>query len=149
MSGNADALRDMIANMAHGGRIALLGIPPEEFAIDWNQVVFNMLTIKGIYGREMYETWYAMSVMVQSGLDISPVITHHFGRDDTKRRSPPPPAVRPARSSCTGGTEMYSAVKDQLTSELDEIRAAGLYKAERVIGTPAERERHAWAATRS
>ena len=82
MSGNAAALRDMIANMAHGGRIALLGIPPEEFAIDWNQVVFNMLTIKGIYGREMYETWYAMSVMVQSGLDISPVITHHFGYED-------------------------------------------------------------------
>ena len=82
MSGNASALRDMIANMAHGGRIALLGIPPEEFAIDWNAVVFNMLTIKGIYGREMYETWYAMSVMVQSGLDISPVITHHFGFED-------------------------------------------------------------------
>jgi threonine 3-dehydrogenase len=82
MSGNADALRDMIANMAHGGRIALLGIPPEEFAIDWNQVVFNMLTIRGIYGREMYETWYAMSVMVQSGLDISPVITHHFSFED-------------------------------------------------------------------
>ena len=78
MSGNAAALRDMIANMAHGGQIAMLGIPPEEFAIDWNQVVFNMLTIKGIYGREMYETWYAMTVMVQSGLDISPVITHHF-----------------------------------------------------------------------
>ncbi|MBE2317216.1 L-threonine 3-dehydrogenase [Solirubrobacter sp. CPCC 204708] len=82
MSGNASALRDMIANMAHGGRIALLGIPPEEFAIDWNQVVFNMLTIKGIYGREMYETWYAMTVMVQSGLDISPVITHHFAAED-------------------------------------------------------------------
>jgi threonine 3-dehydrogenase len=82
MSGNAAALRDMIANMAHGGRIALLGIPPEEFAIDWNQVVFNMLTIKGIYGREMYETWYAMTVMVQSGLDISPVITHHFAAAD-------------------------------------------------------------------
>ena len=82
MSGNAAALRDMIANMAHGGRIAMLGIPPEEFAIDWNQVVFNMLTIKGIYGREMYETWYAMSVMLQSGLDISPVITHHFGHDE-------------------------------------------------------------------
>jgi threonine 3-dehydrogenase len=70
MSGNASALRDMIANMAHGGRIALLGIPPEAFAIDW------------IYGREMYETWYAMSVMVQSGLDISPVITHHFSYED-------------------------------------------------------------------
>ena len=88
MSGNAAALRDMIANMAHGGRIALLGIPPEEFAIDWNQVVFNMLTIKGIYGREMYETWYAMTVMVQSGLDISPVITHHFAAPTTRRRSP-------------------------------------------------------------
>ncbi|MDA0179120.1 L-threonine 3-dehydrogenase [Solirubrobacter phytolaccae] len=82
MSGNASALRDMIANMSHGGKIALLGIPPEEFAIDWNQVVFNMLTIKGIYGREMYETWYAMTVMVQSGLDISPVITHHFSAAD-------------------------------------------------------------------
>jgi threonine 3-dehydrogenase len=82
MSGNASALRDMIANMSHGGKIALLGIPPEEFAIDWNQVVFNMLTIKGIYGREMYETWYAMTVMVQSGLDISPVITHHFAAED-------------------------------------------------------------------
>jgi threonine 3-dehydrogenase len=82
MSGNASALRDMIANLSHGGKIALLGIPPEEFAIDWNQVVFNMLTIKGIYGREMYETWYAMTVMVQSGLDISPVITHHFAASD-------------------------------------------------------------------
>jgi threonine 3-dehydrogenase len=82
MSGNAGALRDMLANMAHGGRIALLGIPPEEFAIDWNHVVFNMLTIRGIYGREMYETWYAMTVMVQSGLDVSPVITHHFQYGD-------------------------------------------------------------------
>ncbi|RKQ92665.1 L-threonine 3-dehydrogenase [Solirubrobacter pauli] len=82
MSGNASALREMIANMSHGGKLALLGIPPEEFAIDWNQVVFNMLTIKGIYGREMYETWYAMTVMVQSGLDISPVITHHFAASD-------------------------------------------------------------------
>jgi threonine 3-dehydrogenase len=82
MSGNADALRDMLANMAHGGRIALLGIPPDEFAIDWNHVVFNMLTIRGIYGREMYETWYAMTVMVQSGLDVSPVITHHFPYED-------------------------------------------------------------------
>src|SRR3954454_3694858 len=82
MSGSADALRDMLANMAHGGRIALLGIPPDEFPIDWNHVVFNMLTIRGIYGREMYETWYAMTVMVQSGLDVSPVITHHFQYGD-------------------------------------------------------------------
>jgi len=79
MSGNPSALRDMIANMAHGGRVALLGIPTTDFAIDWTTVVFNMLTIKGIYGREMYETWYKMSVMVQSGLDISPIITHRLG----------------------------------------------------------------------
>jgi threonine 3-dehydrogenase len=78
MSGNESAFREMIANMCHGGRIAMLGIPPREMAIDWNAVIFNMLTIKGIYGREMYETWYKMTVMLQSGLDISPVITHRF-----------------------------------------------------------------------
>src|SRR5206468_494892 len=76
MSGNASAFRDMIAAMSHGARIAMLGIPAGEMAIDWRTVIFNMLTIKGIYGREMYETWYKMSVMLQSGLDISPVITH-------------------------------------------------------------------------
>jgi threonine 3-dehydrogenase len=78
MSGNASAFRDMIANMAHGGKIAMLGIPAEPIAIEWNTVVFNMLTIKGIYGREMYETWYKMTVMLESGLDIKPVITHRF-----------------------------------------------------------------------
>jgi|UniRef100_UPI00404905DF threonine 3-dehydrogenase len=78
MSGNPQALNDMIDNMAHGGRIALLGIMPSTAAVDWNKVVFNMLTIKGIYGREMYETWYKMTSMIQSGLDISPVITHRF-----------------------------------------------------------------------
>jgi len=78
MSGNARALNDMIDNMAHGGRIALLGIMPDKAAIDWNKVVFNMLTIRGIYGREMYETWYKMTALIQSGLDISPVITHRF-----------------------------------------------------------------------
>ncbi|MDB6022871.1 MAG: L-threonine 3-dehydrogenase [Pedosphaera sp.] len=78
MSGNAAAFRDMIANVSHGGKIAMLGIPEKEMAIDWNTVVFSMLTIKGIYGREMYETWYKMTVMLQSGLDISPVITHRF-----------------------------------------------------------------------
>jgi threonine 3-dehydrogenase len=78
MSGQPGALRDMLANMAHGGRVAMLGIPSEEIAIDWNSVVFNMLTIKGIYGREMYESWYAMTVLLQSGLDITPVITHRF-----------------------------------------------------------------------
>ena len=78
MSGNPQALRDMIDNMCHGGKIAMLGIPSEPIPIDWNKVVFNMLTIKGIYGREMYETWYKMSVMLESGLDIRPVITHRF-----------------------------------------------------------------------
>ena len=78
MSGNATAFRDMLANMCHGGKIAMLGIPEAEMAIDWNTVVFNMLTIKGIYGREMYETWYKMTVMLQSGLDIRPIITHRF-----------------------------------------------------------------------
>jgi threonine 3-dehydrogenase len=78
MSGSPDALHAMIANMSHGGRIALLGIPTEEIAIDWTKVVFNMLTLRGIYGREMYETWYQMTVMLQSGLDIAPVITHRM-----------------------------------------------------------------------
>jgi threonine 3-dehydrogenase len=82
MSGNADAFRDMLNNMCHGGKIAMLGIPPNEISIDWNIVVFNMLTIKGIYGREMYETWYQMSVMIDSGLDIAPVITHRYSCDD-------------------------------------------------------------------
>jgi threonine 3-dehydrogenase len=78
MSGDPQALRDMLANMCHGGKIALLGIPESESAIDWTRVIFNGLTIKGIYGREMYETWYKMTVMVQSGLDISQVITHRY-----------------------------------------------------------------------
>ena len=82
MSGNPAALRSMIANMAHGGRIALLGIPSEQISLDLNPVIFNMLTVKGIYGREMYETWYQMTVMIQSGLDIRPVITHRFGHRD-------------------------------------------------------------------
>ncbi|MGA3236970.1 MAG: L-threonine 3-dehydrogenase [Bryobacteraceae bacterium] len=78
MSGNPAGFRDMIANMSHGAKIAMLGIPSEDMSIDWRTVIFNMLTIKGIYGREMYETWYKMSVMLQSGLDISPVITHRL-----------------------------------------------------------------------
>jgi threonine 3-dehydrogenase len=82
MSGNASAFRDMLNNMAHGGKIAMLGIPDKETAIDWNIVIFNMLTIKGIYGREMYETWYKMTVMLECGLDISPVITHRLSYRD-------------------------------------------------------------------
>lgn len=78
MSGNSNAFHEMIANLAHGGKIAMLGIPTEPIAIDWNEVVFNMLTIKGIYGREMYETWYKMTVLIQGGLNISPVITHRY-----------------------------------------------------------------------
>lgn len=78
MSGNPQAFRDMIDNMCHGAKIAMLGIPNQEIAIDWNKVIFNMLTIKGIYGREMFETWYLMQSMLQSGLDITPVITHRF-----------------------------------------------------------------------
>ena len=78
MSGNPAAFGAMLDNMCHGGKIAMLGIPSEPIAIDWNQVVFNMLTIKGIYGREMYETWYKMTVMLQSGLDIKPIITHRL-----------------------------------------------------------------------
>ena len=78
MSGNANAFREMLANMSHGAKIAMLGIPSNEIAIDWKLVIFNMLTIKGIYGREMYETWYKMTVMLESGLDIKPVITHRF-----------------------------------------------------------------------
>jgi threonine 3-dehydrogenase len=82
MSGNPSAFRDMIDNMAHGGKISMLGIPEAEMAIDWNKVVFNMLTLKGIYGREIFETWYKMTVMIQSGLDLSPIITHRLPYQD-------------------------------------------------------------------
>ena len=78
MSGNPDALRSMLPNMCHGAKLALLGILPPNTAIDWDLIVFNGLTLKGIYGREMYETWYKMTVMIQSGLDIKPIITHRY-----------------------------------------------------------------------
>jgi threonine 3-dehydrogenase len=82
MSGSPAAFHAMIANMSHGAKIAMLGIPAKEMSINWRQVIFNMLTIKGIYGREMYETWYKMTVMLESGLDITPVITHRFSYRD-------------------------------------------------------------------
>ena len=82
MSGNPTAFRDLLRTMHHGGKVALLGIPPDDTAIDWNQVIFKGLILKGIYGREMFETWYKMSSMLQSGLNIEPVITHHFGIDE-------------------------------------------------------------------
>ncbi len=82
MSGVSSAFRDMLRTLHHGGRLALLGIPPEETAIDWSEVIFKGLILKGIYGREMFETWYKMTSMLQSGLDISPVITHHYDKND-------------------------------------------------------------------
>jgi threonine 3-dehydrogenase len=85
MSGNEMAFRSMLAAMNHGGKVALLGIPPGEMSIDWNEVIFKGLIIKGIYGREMYETWYKMASMIQSGLDISGVITHRFHIDDFQK----------------------------------------------------------------
>jgi threonine 3-dehydrogenase len=82
MSGQPSALRGMLAGMTHGGKIALLGLPTEEFGVDWGHLVLNMITIKGIYGRQMFETWYEMAVLIQSGVDISPVITHRFDAMD-------------------------------------------------------------------
>jgi len=82
MSGNPNAFREMLANMSHGAKIAMLGIPAEPMPIDWNLVIFNQLTLRGIYGREMYETWYKMTVLLESGLDISPVITHRLNWRD-------------------------------------------------------------------
>jgi threonine 3-dehydrogenase len=82
MSGVPSAMRDMIANMSHGGRIAMLGLPDHEFAVNWSQIVLKMLTVKGVYGREIFDTWYEMSVFTQMGLDISPVITHRFAYRD-------------------------------------------------------------------
>ena len=78
MSGNPAALHDLLANLSHGAKVAMLGLPDEPFAVDWKTVIFDQLTLKGVYGRQMYETWYMMTVMLQSGLDISPVITHRF-----------------------------------------------------------------------
>lgn len=85
MSGNPQALRDLLRLMNHGGRVALLGIPPTEIAIDWNQVIFKGLHLKGIYGREMFETWYKMTSLLQSGLNIAPIVTHHFAIHEYER----------------------------------------------------------------
>jgi len=82
MSGAASAFRQMLSLMNNGGRVSLLGIPPNDTAIDWDKVIFKGLIIKGIYGREMFETWYKMKTMLQSGLDVSPIITNHFAVDD-------------------------------------------------------------------
>lgn len=100
MSGNPSAFREMLANMSHGAKIAMLGIPSKEIAIDWTVVVFNMLTVKGIYGREMYETWYKMAVMLESGVEIRPVITHRFPYKDFEQ------AFATVRSGCSGKVVM-------------------------------------------
>jgi threonine 3-dehydrogenase len=84
MSGHPSALPDIIANLNHGGRIAMLGLPAQPIEVDWGKVVTHMITIKGIYGREMFETWYAMSALLRSGLDISSVVTHRFPAADWK-----------------------------------------------------------------
>ena len=97
MSGSGAALESMVMNMAHGGRIAVLGLPTGDIAIDWTRLITNMLTIRGIYGREMYETWYQMTVMLQSGLDISPVITHRFPYGDFEQAFDVAASARPER----------------------------------------------------
>ena len=140
MSGNANAFRDMLQQMCHGGRIAMLGIPSEEIAIDWNIVVFNMLTIKGIYGREMYETWYKMTVMLQSGLQIEPVITHRFHYTDYEARVRGH-EVGGLRQSCPDveGRRMMTRqhpVPANITETLHDIRERGLWKHERTITSP-------------
>jgi threonine 3-dehydrogenase len=82
MSGAPAAFQNILDNLGHGGKIAVLGIPSDDYAVDWEKIIFNMLTIRGVYGREMYETWYKMSVFIESGLDLSPIITHRLGVDD-------------------------------------------------------------------
>ncbi|WP_143660424.1 zinc-binding dehydrogenase, partial [Streptomyces fradiae] len=82
MSGRPEAMRDMVANMTHGGRIAMLGLPAEEFPVNWSKIVTSMITVKGIYGREMFETWYAMTVLLEGGLDLSPVVTGRYAYKD-------------------------------------------------------------------
>jgi len=85
MSGSHAAFAEMIDNMAHGGKIAVLGLPAKPMQTDWRKIIFNMLTVRGIYGREMYETWYKMSVLITSGVDISPVITHRYSYKDYEK----------------------------------------------------------------
>jgi len=96
MSGNASALKSMLATMNNGGRVAILGIPPGEVAIDWSRVIFKGLILKGIYGREMFETWYKMRSMLQSSLDVTPILTHHFHVDDFQK------GFDVMRSGCSG-----------------------------------------------
>ena len=102
MSGNPTAFRDLLSTMHHGGSVALFGIPPGDTAIDWNQVIFKGLSMRGIYGREMFETWYKMAALLQGGLDITPVITHHFPIQEFQRASRPWDPDSRAKSFSTG-----------------------------------------------
>ncbi len=113
----------------------MLGIPTQEIAIDWDRVIFNMLTIRGIYGREMYETWYAMTVMLQSGLDISPVITHRFPYSEFEQAFADRRERRQRQGRARLGAVMFEGVREQFQGELDEIAEAGLDKRERVIAS--------------
>ena len=158
MSGHPAALPEMIENMNHGGRIAMLGLPSQSIDIDWGKVVTHMLTLKGIYGREMFETWYAMSAMLSSNpaphANISPWSRTRFPATrlgEGLRRRPRRrggkvvldwtgsslASVPDHRPTLAEEPPMYSAIKDQLQHELDEIRSAGLFKTERHIDSPA------------
>ena len=136
MSGHPSALPEVIANLNHGGRIAMLGLPSTPIDIDWGKVVTHMITIKGIYGREMFETWYAMSAMLRSGpghlVRRHPSLPRHVVARGVRDG-----ARRPVRQGRHGLERvMYGTVREQLQSTLDEIRSAGLYKAERQLASP-------------
>src|SRR5438874_4759279 len=106
MSGVPNAMREMIDSMAHGGRVAILGLPDHEFAVDWSQVVFKMLTLKGVYGRQIFGTWYQMSVFVKRGLEISPVIRNRFPYRSSRRRSRWGTPDSAGKSSWTGAPDV-------------------------------------------
>ena len=139
MSGSPAALPEMLENLTHGARVAMLGLPSRPITIDWAKVVTHMITIKGIYGREMFETWYAMNAMVNTGLDISPILTDSFPADGwADAFAAALASAIAARSSSTGARSraIYTTVRSELKESLEEIRAAGLYKSERRIDSP-------------
>ena len=150
MSGNPEALRSALGAMAHGGGVAILGIPTEEISLDVNEIVFKMLTLRGIYGREMYETWYKMTVMLQSGLDIRPAITHRFAFRDHEA------AFAAARSGDSGKVIMdwrrgpMTTDSDPLAflaDELADLREQHLYRPLRVMSAHRARSCRSTAAT--
>ena len=143
MSGNPTAFRDMLRTMHHGGSVALLGIPPGETAIDWNQVIFKGLNMRGIYGREMFETWYKMAALLQAGLDITPVITHHFPIQEFQRGFE-------TMGSGQSGKVILDWSDAQLTASVSDVaEAVGVAVIARVHARPARRARAAAARTRA